>query len=132
MRPVTGDPVNIRVDVTPPQRPTGLTAFAESDGHRVQRSVASPGTQTLSFPISGPDDSANGERLALPPGPHVVRVGVSRGSDGERWQRAYDVYVWRDGSVTVLAPGLDEHVADFGRGPVTIREHVDHVVRDVP
>jgi hypothetical protein len=130
----SGSPVTLRVALTPDGDDTGMQAFATSENDQVVRAVPlTPGSTTdvdVVLASSRSDGGSGPDRLGLSAGPHQVVVGFRRPDDRERWQRRYDVIVEPDGTVSVIRPGIGEHVVQLGGDPIAVREDVSAVVAD--
>jgi 4-amino-4-deoxy-L-arabinose transferase-like glycosyltransferase len=127
--------VPLRVRLSPPSSGPQFRAYATSEDDSVEQRLDQASGTSSTFPVTLVATSTGagptGNVLRLAPGPQGVVVGLRRTDTGERWQRRYDVVVDSDGTVTVVRPGVGEHVVDFGRGPVTIHEDVSPTVADV-
>jgi hypothetical protein len=130
----SGSPVTLRVGITPEADHPGMQAYASTGAQEIVQPVeAGPGSTTdveLELGLEGSGAGSARHRLDLAPGPHEVVVGLRRPDTGEHWQRRYDVFADPDGTVTVVLPGVGEHILDFGQGPRPFAQDVGPVIAE--
>jgi 4-amino-4-deoxy-L-arabinose transferase-like glycosyltransferase len=130
----SGSPAVLRVAITPDVDVAGLLAFATSGNDPVVQALPSTPGSTTDFEVvlaaEGSGAGSGSNLLELSAGPHQVVIGLNRPDNGMSWQRRYDVFVEPDGTVTLIRPGIGEHVIDVGGGPITLKKDISPVVAD--
>jgi hypothetical protein len=131
LRAESGTEISLGVRVRSPV--PSAVAFASVDGRKTPAVPLGPGPGGFGVELAARATlgSDGRPRVGLSPGGHDVTLGLERVDTGERWQRRYRVFVEADGVITVVRPGLSQHVVRFGRGPATLNEDVSEFVGDV-